>query len=57
LDGVVELGWPGERVTPEAAASRVYTAIRTLRGFGLDEYLLTSDEGYFLSTDIEIEFL
>ncbi len=57
LDDVVEMGWPGERVTPEAAASRVYTAIRTLRGFGLDEYLLTSDEGYLLSTDIEIEFL
>lgn len=57
LDEVVELGWPGERVTPEAAASRVYTAIRTLRGFGLDEYLLTSDAGYLLSTDVEVEFL
>ncbi len=57
LDEVVALGWPGERVTPEAAASRVYTAIRTLRGFGLDEYLLTSDEGYLLSTDVEVEFI
>lgn len=56
LDDVLELGWPGERVTPEAAASRVYTAIRTLRGFGLDEYLLTTDQGYLLSTDLDIAF-
>lgn len=57
LDDVVEIGWPGERVTPEAAASRVYTAIRTLRGFGLEDYLLTSDEGYYLSTGLSVEFL
>ncbi|MEZ4462436.1 MAG: hypothetical protein R3E66_22475 [bacterium] len=57
LDDVVELGWPGERVTPEAAASRVYTAIRTLRGFGLEDYLLTSDEGYYLSTELGVEFI
>lgn len=56
LDDVLELGWPGERVTPEAAASRVYTAIRTLRGFGLDEYLLTTHQGYLLSADLDIAF-
>lgn len=56
LDEVVALGWPGERVTPEAAASRVYTAIRTLRGFGLEPFLLTSDEGYFLSPELSVEF-
>jgi len=56
LDEVLEMGWPGEHVTPEAAASRVYTAIRTLRGFGLDDYLLTTDQGYLFSTDLDVSF-
>lgn len=56
LDDVLEMGWPGERVTPEAAASRVYTAIRTLRGFGLDDHLLTTDQGYLFSTELDVSF-
>ena len=45
---LVEAGWPGERILEDAAASRVYTAIRTLRKMGLEPILLTDDGGYRL---------
>ncbi len=54
LEDVLELGWPGEIIQYEAGASRVYTAIRTLRNAGLGDILQTSDEGYFLSPDVAI---
>jgi predicted ATPase len=31
---LVERAWPGERILPDAAASRVYTAVRALRRLG-----------------------
>ncbi|MCA9551752.1 MAG: hypothetical protein KC933_17075 [Myxococcales bacterium] len=45
---VVSAGWPGEIVPPDAGATRVYTAIRTLRRLGLEGVLLTRDSGYLL---------
>lgn len=48
VDEVVEAGWPGEIVGPEQGATRVYTAIRTLRRLGLEGVLLTWDAGYLL---------
>jgi predicted ATPase len=56
LDDVLELGWPGEIVTPEAGASRVYSAIRTLRNHGLDDILNTNDEGYLFDPELTIEW-
>ncbi len=56
LDDVLELGWPGEIVTPEAGASRVYSAIRTLRNHGLDSVLNTNDEGYLFAPELAIEW-
>ena len=53
-DQIVEAGWPDEPLHPEAAKSRVYTAIRTLRDFGLRDVLLTTDEGYVLDPDVPI---
>ena len=43
-----EVGWPDEVATPEAAADRVYWAIRTLRKLGLESVLVTRDDGYLL---------
>lgn len=54
LEEVLELGWPGEIITHEAGASRVYSAIRTLRNNGLEDVLQTNDEGYFVAPDIAI---
>jgi len=54
LDEVLELGWPGEIITAEAGASRVYSAIRTLRNNGLEDVLQTNDEGYFFAADVAV---
>lgn len=46
--GAAREGWPGERMVPEAAASRVYTAVRELRAMGLRPVLDRRAEGYLL---------
>jgi len=48
LDDVIAAGWPGERIQPEAAAARAYTAIKTLRELGLGDLLVRRDDGYLL---------
>lgn len=50
-----DIGWPGQEIDPEDAARRVYWAIRTLRKNGLDELILTSDDGYLIDSKIRIE--
>lgn len=51
LDGVLEAGWPGERVSTEAGAARVYNAIQRLRRLGLESVLCTRDDGYLLDPE------
>ena len=46
LEEIIAAGWPGERIQPEAAAARAYTAIETLRELGLGELLVRRDDGY-----------
>ena len=51
-----DAGWPDEEIAPDQAANRVYWAIRTVRDLGLEDYLLTSDDGYYLdSSQLTIE--
>jgi len=45
---LIEIGWPGEKIHPQSAMDRVYTAIRSLRRMGLEEILVTRDGGYAL---------
>ncbi len=47
-------GWPGERMRPEAGARRVYTALWELRKMGLRDFLVRTDEGYYLKGRVEI---
>lgn len=54
---VQEAGWPGEKMFPESAAARVYMAIRRLRELGLESVLLTRDDGYVLSPQLEVRWL
>ncbi len=54
VNSVVAIGWPGENVPTEAGATRVYTAIRTLRRMGLEGVLLTRDEGYLIDPKIDV---
>ncbi len=54
-DTLIESGWPGERMHPEAADKRLRTAIWTLRKEGLAPVLLTRDDGYLLDPLCAIE--
>ncbi len=45
---LIEAGWPGEQIQPEAARLRLYNAIATLRSLGLRGLLVTTDAGYRL---------
>jgi predicted ATPase len=51
---LLEAGWPGQRVVPEAALQRVYTAVWTLRKMGLDQVLISRDDGYLLDPALPI---
>ncbi|HEY8211528.1 MAG TPA: tetratricopeptide repeat protein, partial [Myxococcaceae bacterium] len=48
LQELLEVGWPGERVLPAAAANRVYVALATLRKMGLKAVLISTSSGFFL---------
>lgn len=41
-------GWPGERMRPDSARTRIYNVIRLLRGLGLASRIVTTDAGYLL---------
>ena len=48
---VFEAGWPDQRVSPQAAVNRVYSAIASLRRLGLEDVLQRHDDGYRLRAD------
>ncbi len=56
VDTLVAIGWPGERVLVEAAATRVRVAIATLRRHGLRQVLLTRDDGYLIDPAVRLEW-
>ncbi|WP_169788765.1 ATP-binding protein [Vulgatibacter incomptus] len=53
-DRLVEIGWPGEQIRPDAAANRVYTAIWFLRSVGLAGAIRHHAEGYLLDPAISV---
>lgn len=54
IHAIVAAGWPDETLHPEAGRARAYTAIRSLRRFGLENVLVTRDTGYRLEADITL---
>ena len=54
VDALIEAGWPGERMRPDAAGKRLRTAIWTLRKAGLEALLLTRHDGYLLDPLVTI---
>lgn len=54
VDALLEAGWPGERVLPEAGANRVYVALATLRKLGLREVLLSREDGYLFDPGVAL---
>lgn len=51
---LVASGWPGERMLARAGATRVYTAIATLRRLGLRDLLVRDGGGYLLDGDVPL---
>jgi DNA-binding SARP family transcriptional activator len=45
---LLEAGWAGERMRPDAATKRLHTAIWTLRTLGFEGVVLTEEDGYLL---------
>ena len=54
VEALVAAGWPGERMLSKAGATRVYTAIASLRRIGLRDMLVRDERGYSLRTDVAI---
>lgn len=54
-EALLGIGWPGERVRPDAGLLRVRVAVATLRSFGLRERLITRDDGYLLDPAMALE--
>jgi hypothetical protein len=54
VEALVAAGWPGERMLPKAGATRVYTAIASLRRLGLKGMLVRDDRGYRLLEGVPI---
>ncbi|MFT3772589.1 MAG: hypothetical protein QM820_44935 [Minicystis sp.] len=57
IDAMIERGWPGEAMHPEAGARRVYTAIWHLRRLGLKDAILRVDGGYLLDPALRVELV
>lgn len=51
---LLEAGWPGERVLPEAGAHRVRVALSTLRKLGLRDAIRTIGDGYLLDPAVSL---
>lgn len=51
---LLDAGWPGERVDPEAGANRVYVAVSTLRRMGLRSVIERFDQGYRLVPSVRV---
>ena len=54
LDEIVALGWPGERMGHAAGVNRAHVALAELRKLGLRDVLVTSPDGYALTTACEV---
>ena len=53
-EDLLESGWPGEKMRPDAAAHRVRVAISTMRKMGLRDVLRTEEDGYRIDPSFRI---
>lgn len=51
FDACIDAGWPDERMLPDAARARLWTAAKALRDLGLADVLETLGDGYRLVAD------
>jgi hypothetical protein len=55
-DDLLAAGWPGEKPVGQSAEGRVRTAVWMLRRMGLHDRLVTTDDGYRLGAEVEIDW-
>jgi predicted ATPase len=55
-EALLHAGWPGERVLADAGSKRVRVAVSTLRRLGLENLLVTRDDGYLLDAALDVSF-
>ncbi|MGE0787264.1 MAG: AAA family ATPase [Sandaracinaceae bacterium] len=55
-DALIASGWPGEKMSAQAAEKRLRTAVWTLRKLGLEDVVLTRDEGYLIDPRVEVRW-
>jgi len=56
-ESLLEAGWPGERVLPDAGVHRVRVAVSTLRKFGLRDAIQTRGSAYLLDPGLRTHLL
>lgn len=54
---VIEAGWPDEKILHDAAMTRVYTTMNRMRAMGLDDIIITLDDGYAFAPNIVVEWV
>ncbi len=54
-EDLIAAGWPGERMRHTAGLLRVYSGIRRLRRMGLENVLVTRDDGYLLDPNVVVK--
>ncbi|AKF03526.1 helix-turn-helix domain-containing protein [Sandaracinus amylolyticus] len=54
---LLEIGWPGESIQPDAGANRVYATIRRLRNMGLRGVIERHDDGYRIVPGAQITWI
>lgn len=55
VEDLIEAGWPDEYMTFDAGRNRVYSAIKFLRNHGLKEIIETTDDGYRVAPDVDVQ--
>ncbi len=51
---LLQAGWPGEKMSPDAGANRVYVVLNKLRKLGLDGSLVRADDGYRIDPSVVV---
>lgn len=54
MEELIEVGWPDQTMTYESGMRRVYSSIRNLRKLGLEQLILTAEDGYLLDPEVAI---
>jgi hypothetical protein len=57
VDALLQAGWPGERLAPDAGANRVYVLLSELRRMGLRGSLQRHDDGYRLDPALPVRLV